>query len=484
MFGVSYGSAMLANLVFIAILVLSTYWLAKAMSDSHWSALVAAGIISTLPGVIAYGRVYGLDLPTAALVSAGLYLTVAVQGFKTRGRSIVLGVVVGLGMLTKWTYFIFVAPVIIVELVRHRRSVNLRNMILFGLAAAGVPSAWYVRAVQQGLIGKLIAASWGPGSKYYAPSGNMFDLSSLLFYPGRLYTSLIGPLYGITLIVLVCTALLLAVRKRQSLTGSKLAMPLALSFLLPLSAFSLITNKDTRFLLPALPCLVVLLVCVGWRTQLGRIRIGTALLLVVVLAGLFTSVIGSLQPTVGYHVGIYSASTISDQFENDYTPYSLPKPYDWKVAQVIEFVGKQNLHANIGILASHWAYNQDTLAYYALLMGFDGLRFRDFRYGQVVPPYDDLDNYDFILIKPDLGGEVLGESVTKIRERLANPEDTFYVNHEMIQSFDLPDSSHLLVFARKTVSASLETNPAPYQPQLLSLNHLRADHREISPLDL
>jgi len=276
----------------------------------------------------------------------------------------------------------------------------------------------------------------------------MFDLVALLFYPQKLYTSLIGPFYGITLALIICTALLIAVKKLPSLTGSQLVLSLALSFLVPLSAFSMLINKDVRFLLPAVSCLVVFLVCIGWRVQLGKVRLGPALLLLVVVTGSFISVIGSLQPTIGSHVGIYHPATVSDQFLG-YTPYSPPKPYDWRLEQVIELIGRQDPDASIGVLASHWVYNQDTLAYYALLLGFSDLRFRDFRDPQVVPPYDDLNNYDFILVKTGGGGEIRGESAAKIRERLRNPADPFYTNHEMIQTYDLPDGSQLFVFARK-----------------------------------
>jgi hypothetical protein len=460
LFGTSYAAAMLVNLVFIAILVLSTYGLAMEMLHSSWPALAAAGVVCTLPGVIAYTRVYGLDLPTTAFVAAGLYLTAASQGFKIRSTSIALGVVVGLGMLTKWTYFVFVAPMIILELLRYRRAINPKNFILSGLVAMGICSMWYIYAFQLGLIRTLIYYSWGPGAKLYSPSSSMFDLAAFLYYPRMLYDLLIGPFYAIALIPPFCIALLFAT-KRRSFQGSRLALSLVLSFLMPLAVFSFLEDKSLRFLLPALPCLVVLLVCTSWQIHLRRVRVGHLLLLVVVIVGSCISVVGSLQPSVGSRFGIYEPWTISDQYSG-YNNYSPPKPYDWKLEKVIELISSMDPDASVGVLANHWVYNQDTLTYYALRLGFERLTFRDFRDLQVFPPYDDLNNYDFILVKT---GEIGGgdtQSVTRILERLKNPDDSFYADHEMIQSCALPDGSQLFVFAKKTMNAFPDTNPASY----------------------
>jgi len=445
-FGTSYQSAMLTNLLYMTILVICTYKLAR-MSHSAEVGLIVAGIIWAVPGVMNYARIFGLDFPEAALVSAGLYLTAASKGFTSRGTSLALGAVVGLGLLTKWSYFVFVTPIIVMELIQRRQIVNTRNVILAGIVAAAISSPWYIYAVSQGLIQRLAYYAWGAAAKPYAPSGSLFDLSALLYYPRFTYTHIIGPVFGIGLLLVFCLALPQVIRRRAS-SNSRLVKSLALSLLVPLLVFAFLEDKGLRFFLPALPCLLVLLVWTGSGTRIRGIRIGAFLLVGVLLGGSFLSVVGAFQPAIGTRFQIYEPWTISDTYFG-YNDYSPPKPYDWKVEQVVESIGTLDKDGYVATLTSHWVFNQDTLNYYAVRLGFYSLRFRDFRDDLVYPPYDDLDAYDFVLMKTDNVGESWNtNNVRKILERLRNPNDPFYLEHEMIRSFDLPDGSQLLLFGR------------------------------------
>jgi len=305
----------------------------------------------------------------------------------------------------------------------------------------------------EGLIQKLAYHAWGAGAKPYAPSNSLFDLTALLYYPHIVYTHLVGRLYGTALVAILCLALLLVV-KRRVFSSSHFVKSLALSFLVPVLVFALLEDKGIRFFLPAVPCLLVLLIRAGWGIRLRHVRIGPSLLIGVALGGSFLSAVGALQPAIGSRFGIYEPWTISDQYFG-YIDYSPPKPYDWKVTEVVEAIAAVDPRADAGILANHWVFNQDTLAYYALRLGFDSLKFRDFRDARVVPPYGDPNNYDSVLVKTANIGEAWDtNSVRKILERLGNPEDSFYLDHEMVQSHDLPDGSQLVLFAKKDMHAS------------------------------
>jgi len=346
-----------------------------------------------------------------------------------------------------------VTPAIVVELIYHRRSVNIRNVVLSGIVAAAIALPWYINALGKGLIQKLAYYAWGTGAKPYAPSSSLFDLTALLYYPRIVYTHLVGRLYGTALLAILCLALLLVVTRR-AFSSSRFVKSLALSFLVPLLVFTLLEDKGIRFFLPALPCLLVLLIWAGRGIRLRHLRIGPLLLIAVALGGSFLSVVGALQPTIGARFGIYEPWTVSDEYFG-YNDYSPPKPHDWKVMEVVEAIAAVDPRADVGILANHWVFNQDTLAYYALRLGFDSLKFRDFRDAQVVPPYDDPDNYDLVLVKTANVGEAWDtNSVRKILERLGNLKDPFYLDHEMVQSLDLPDGSQLLLFVKKDMHAS------------------------------
>ncbi len=81
-FGVSPSTAMLVNVLFILILIVGSYLLARHLSESSLVGLVASGIVSTLPGVMISSRVFGVDFPTAALVPIAIYFAVSSNGFR------------------------------------------------------------------------------------------------------------------------------------------------------------------------------------------------------------------------------------------------------------------------------------------------------------------------------------------------------------------------------------------------------------------
>lgn len=459
-FGTGYRSAMLVTVLFLAILTVSTYKLGKII-HSCGLGLVAAGVVSTLPGVMTYTRVFNIDFPTMALVPAGMYFAVASEGFRKRGMSLALGAVIGLGLLTKWSYIVFLAPMIIAESIHHRRNLGSANMILSGLVAAATASAWYVNALRHGLIQSLIHYAYGAAAKPYVQGlGSMFDLSTLLFYPFALYERLMGPFYFVTLFSAVILASIVgAVFLRgwlKSLVSSRLTRSLAFSFLAPLMIFTFLELKSVRYFLPALPSLVILLLAIVWNTHA---RLGPLLLVGILVGGSLVSVVGALEPTIGARWGIYDSWTIYDTIPHYYSEYQPPKSDDWKLEQMIQLVARLNPQANIGTLADHWVFNQDTLTYYAVRLGFDTLRFRDFRDSQIYPPYDDLNYYDFILLKTGIiGFDWDTQTVRGILQRLNSSDDAFYVDHNMVGSFSLPDDSQLFVFM-KIVSSSVAQAP-------------------------
>lgn len=62
------------------------------------------------PAALMYSRMYFLDVPLLALVSAGVALLLHSDGFRRRGPSIGFGVTLALAMLLKWTAVLFLLP--------------------------------------------------------------------------------------------------------------------------------------------------------------------------------------------------------------------------------------------------------------------------------------------------------------------------------------------------------------------------------------
>jgi hypothetical protein len=110
-FGVSTDVALMRNGIYVAILLLSVYGIGRRMFSPQIGFL-AAFIVSTYPILFSISRMPYVDYALTAMVALSIYLLVACDGFRHRGYSLLLGLIVGLGILTKWPFVAFAgAPI-------------------------------------------------------------------------------------------------------------------------------------------------------------------------------------------------------------------------------------------------------------------------------------------------------------------------------------------------------------------------------------
>jgi hypothetical protein len=464
-FGTSYMSAMLANLAFLVVLVGSTYKLGELVG-SPAQGLVLAGIVATLPGMMTFGRVFGLDFPLACMVTASICLALGCEGFSRRRISVALGIMLGLGMLTKWTFVVFVAPFVAFEVFRHRGRLNVRNAFLTFALFLAISSTWYANALQQGLVGDLARVAWGTGSQRYAVPGSLLGAGSLLYYPSAILV-VVGPVFGWGLIaVAILSSALLLKRRATHQMGAHIFTlgSLFFSLLFSLLVFTFVVNKGARFVLPAVPVLLLLLVFAAWR--LG-VRLGPIILIIIAISGSCISLAGALYPQLGVSVGVYRPSDIAGETYG--YEYSWPDSRDWQIDQSLKFAASVNSYAWVAILADHWVFNQDTLKYYALRLGLSvpggmtGLNFLDYRDYMMARTggYEGLSTFDVVFMKSgSIGDPINTQGVRGILTRLSNPSDPFYLAWKMAKAFDLPDGSRLMIYIKVTVSPSSTSDSA------------------------
>jgi 4-amino-4-deoxy-L-arabinose transferase-like glycosyltransferase len=106
LFGVSTDVALMRNAVFVAILLLSVYGIGCRLYDTR-TGLLAAFFVSTYPILFSISRMPYVDYSLTAMVALAVYLLVACEGFRRRGPSLLLGLAIGLGILTKWPFVAF-----------------------------------------------------------------------------------------------------------------------------------------------------------------------------------------------------------------------------------------------------------------------------------------------------------------------------------------------------------------------------------------
>ena len=173
-FGTSIDVAIMVNIVYWLVLIGSVYGLGAHLRGwrlGTWGAVLAA----LLPLLYGMSRSFYIEFSLAALVTLTLYLLAASDGFERRSFSLAFGVALGLGMLTKRTYVVFVAVPVIFVILRSRTIRSLWDRIRGGfrislpdlLIALGggiaVAALWYFPnqdAAQDLTIGLWFFAAW------------------------------------------------------------------------------------------------------------------------------------------------------------------------------------------------------------------------------------------------------------------------------------------------------------------------------------
>ena len=117
LFGLSADVAAMVNSLYLAILLPSTYMIGRKIWG--WKeGLLAAFLVSTLPMIYAMSRYTYIEFALTATVALGISLLLLCDGFTQRGASLAFGLTLGLGLLTKWTYVLFVLPPLILIVAR------------------------------------------------------------------------------------------------------------------------------------------------------------------------------------------------------------------------------------------------------------------------------------------------------------------------------------------------------------------------------
>ncbi|MDP8259976.1 MAG: glycosyltransferase family 39 protein [Candidatus Gygaella obscura] len=224
-FGVSQTTAIMSNMLFFLVLVSSVYGIARILYNQK-TAILASLIVSVLPGIFSQSRIFLQDLALSAMVALSFYLLIKSDNFKNFRISLIFGVIFGLGLLTKWSYPIFmILPMLF--MVDWRRVV-VKNLFLGLSIGLLIASSWYIPNLSN-IILRLPKSAFSilnvNNDRWYYYLETLYDYQLLPVYFALLIS-------GITFLVL----------KKEFI------FPLFVIF--PIVLFSFSHNKDARFILP------------------------------------------------------------------------------------------------------------------------------------------------------------------------------------------------------------------------------------------
>ena len=370
---------------------------------------------------------FQLDLPLAATVALATWLALRTDRFTRRGWSVILGLVVGIGMLIKPPFPIYVLPVVLWALGGGRRRRRAGNALLAAVAAIAVSAAWYGPRLM-GLPAQIANRSF----KQAAESGHPDPLSwtALSIYPVTLPT-----FFGAAASVLLAVGLVVALRRRAWLELG--------TVLVPFVVFLAIQNKNARYTLPILP-MAAIVAAMALQPLRGRWRT-TAVVATLLVTVVQVSATAFAVPSAVGIPGTRLAAAIP----------APPDPSNWHHADIFEAIarhaGGRDVPATVSIVPNHPFFSTSNFRYYAA---------RDGRPLRVVRAWDDVPvGIDYMVLKTgDVGPPWTEAKSRRAMARLTDDRD-FARAFPVISELPLPDGSVATVRARD-IGRGVDVPPA------------------------
>jgi hypothetical protein len=155
------------NIVFVPLLALGCYRVGR-LAFGPVAGLLAVVFALGSPLIIEQLHVFMTDAPETAMVAVSVWLIIATEGFSRLKTCALAGLAVGLGMLTKEPFAIFVVGIVGVTAVRGGLSA-WRGFAVFAAIALAIALPWYIHELPQ--IRTIGAEATGPSASVTTRTG-------------------------------------------------------------------------------------------------------------------------------------------------------------------------------------------------------------------------------------------------------------------------------------------------------------------------
>jgi 4-amino-4-deoxy-L-arabinose transferase-like glycosyltransferase len=354
---------------FLGVLLIATYGIA-AHYGGRKTGLLAAFIVSMYPLIYGLERHFLTDIPLVAMVALSIWLLVRSEGFERRGASILCGLALGLGLLTKWSFVVFAGgPFFVAALaaVISRSRRRLLNMGLALLAAFLAAAPWYLAN-----LGSTLDFFRGQ-SVYAGVEGDpaVGSLNAWLYY-ARYF---VGAQVLLPLAIVFVVSLVLWLIKRRLRYET---MFLLLGWIvLPYVASSLFVNKDPRYTMSYLPAVAIITALGLASIKPKAIRFGLVTLLILYASlqflGLTWGLSSRLPPgLLPNQISLRLGSSSFPVYAEKVHIASPPEVQDWPIQAILHDVlrSSQDLgtrQRKLVVLPDSPCFEQNVFKYFVIL---------------------------------------------------------------------------------------------------------------------
>lgn len=406
------AAARWANFFFLSLLAVSVFGLAHQLGGV-WAGLAAALLFTCMPEVQWLYRDQLVDLALTAWVAAAYWALLLSEKFERKRPTIVFGVCFGLAMLTKWSAFSYFLPVYWWGMEATNERHRFRNFTKAFGAAFALAAPWYL--VQWStLVPRLFAAASDNAVSFTTASG-------LFAYIQQMSAGMETPFFLVGLI-----SLTQACATKKARGDAELLLTWFFSSFV---FWTLVPNRQLRYLLPGLPALAVLAGATG----------GRKLLLALCAFQLFAA--------ANYSFGWIAPKRAELGLSVSFFRGDVPAREDWKLAEILRFADERRdkslPFANLTLLANHKRFNGPAFNWEAKRLALDGIRIRGVN--RRVCEFS-----EFLLMKMgSLGPPEVVNQLPKVRDELLIDTSWFLRGYALVRSFPLPDGSEAALYQRR-----------------------------------
>lgn len=471
MFGYNSELLLVLSLLFFIIAIIFVYIDVKILAQNSKIAFISAFIFSLFPQIFEQSRIFHLDLPLIALLLIAGYFYLKSVHFTKTIYSILFAVFFSLVQLTKWYGFIYLLIPLVMALIFNFAYVkqNIKkvvlNMSLMGLIVAVIALPWYIINYQKIAEYSSIFAS----AEIDDPT-DLLSLNTLIYYPQRILSHQIFLLpFMLVLVSLIANAF-----KKQK----KRFITILLSTLFPIIIFTLIGNKNLRYVLPLTPIFAYLIADLLFKEEykdklivIGQKLLASVLFVYMLFAFFFTS-FNQIKPQSNSLnlIGTIFSWPYNDVWYYEPTLYSYGNEY-WQVKEIWKYIQEDsnNFEESFGVTPLLDKKNF-SLATFELIRRENRFKkafvpvpyfqFEPFKTNQEILDYYKKNDVRYVLVSDDPGPVGLRNySVLKQMNTFMLSRKNIY--YEKIKSFDMPDSSQVHVFKKlpdgKTLTYQINT---------------------------
>lgn len=430
-------AALWINWFYLALLASSIFGIAWRFRADD-TALAVTIIFCGAPAVQDMVSTQLIDLPLAACVAASYWALLASERFLRWGPSLAFGALHAFGMLHKWSFFSYMLPAYFIAL-RALSFTPGRVLVAAGLSAA-LSAPWYVANIAL-LPSRLVQAS----ADFAIPFWKSGAWATYL----RVSLEQLGPLFAL----FGWVAILVPQYRRRREDGDIMLAWAMVAYLF----WTVVPNRQFRFILPGLPALAVALASAFPRQLVWGVAV----------VQLFTF--------VNFTKGWVGPLTIPLPFQElTFFVNAPPRAEDWHIEEILRAVeaarDPSRPISNVTLVANDTYFNAPTFHWSQRRMGMTSVRMRG-----VNSRLCELS--EFLILKDGrLGPETVISGLPEAANQVRAANGWFARAFEPVNAWPLPDGATARLYRQRRAM------PKPFTASKMTYQYFQAGKAELQDL--